>query len=357
MLVAIVVAAATLIAAFVASYQKQLQTEETFSHDQSLESIRVLGLTTSVTGGAYSTFGFTLASKYVNPSVILGISINNVPLKSFRWHDVSSSANGWFVLGQNLNLSPFEEVAVSLDLDPANTTFSFLNNNSVPQPNHYLKFDVYTALQNDFTQVYLPPTSLAVVSEINPSGNNPITLLDGSMSFQPGGNASIVDWTWTINGGNLSSVSGSISTPAGGDVGSPVAGNGTASFSVPTWFAYGTGDSVAFAAGEPTTSAGAGCALSGVTLTPTAESVAGSTLTVQYTYSATASGSGCGANVTTQVTPHGVNLNVLPLSAAGEDYEISPALIPIATSYLVTLAVTNSVGLQGTVSVEYTPPA
>jgi len=197
MLVIIVVTAATLLAAFVAAYQKQVQAEQTFTHDQGLESIHLLGLSTTVSNGQYKTFEFDVASKYVNPANILGISIDNQPLKQFNWTDLTTLAKGSFSIGQTLNLSAFEEVAISLDLFAPSSNFSFLAPNDLPVPNQYLKFDVFTLLQNDFTQVYLPPTALAVASEINPSGSSPIILFDGSMSFQAGGNATIVQWNWT----------------------------------------------------------------------------------------------------------------------------------------------------------------
>jgi len=358
MLVIIVVTAATLLAAFVATYQKQLQSEEAFTHDQNLESLHILGLNTTVGSGNYSGFGFTLASKYVNPSVVLNITINGQPLKFFNWSDTTGTDKGKF-RGGPLNLSAFEEVYISLDLDPATPEFSFFVPNGAPQPNEYLIFNVYTLLQNDFTQVFLPPTPLPVVSEINPSGNNPLTLLDGSTSFQPGSNASIVSWAWTITRGDLVSRAANISTPTGGDVSGPITGNGSANFTVPQGFAYGPGNSVAFVAGEPTTSVGT-CSLSDVVMTPSAERETGTTLTVNYTYHAVAGGGGCSSAVQTDITAGGVILNPmpLPLNASGEEFEISPALPALGSAqipYLVTLTVTNSVGLQGTAAVSYTP--
>jgi len=196
MLVIIVVSAATLLAAFVATYQKQLQTEETFTHDQNLESIHVLALNTSVVNGNYSAFGFTLGSEYVNPSIITGIWINDQPLKFFNWKDLSSGSTGFFRVGGNLNVSSFEQVSIWLNLNTSSSNFSFFNNNNVPTPNLYVKIDVFTYLENDFTRVFLPPTALALASEVFPSPSNPIVLLDGSTSFQPGTNATIVQWSW-----------------------------------------------------------------------------------------------------------------------------------------------------------------
>jgi flagellin-like protein len=201
MLVVIVVTAATLLAAFVATYQKQLQTEQAFTHDQNLESLKILGLETSLNraGTAYRNINFTLASEYINPSIILGISINNFPLVSIWWEDLTTHVWSQNPLGSNLSLGPQQEIFVSTNTSSSNNSFLV----APPPPSQYLKFDVDTVLQNDFSRVFLPPTAFGVVSEINPSGSNPITLLDGSQSFQPGGNASLVEWNWTVSGGGL----------------------------------------------------------------------------------------------------------------------------------------------------------
>jgi len=137
----------------------------------------------------------------VNPSIVLDILINNQPLVHFNWTDLSTAATGSFRIGGNLNITSFHEVYVALNINDStyaqkNSTFSFFNPSEVPKPNQYLKFDIDTLLQNDFTRVFLPPTALAVASEINPSGTSPIILFDGSTSFQSGGNSSIVQWEW-----------------------------------------------------------------------------------------------------------------------------------------------------------------
>jgi flagellin-like protein len=200
LLVLIVVAAATALAAFVAGYQKQLQQKQSFTHDQSLESLHILGLSVLLNANRtqFTNFSFTLASEYVNPSIILGISINNYPLVSFSWKNLSS--NAWFtnVLPEQLTLAPLQEIFVSTNLNNG-----FLSPSAIPLPNQYIKFDIYTELQNDFTRIFLPPVALGVVSETNPSAGGNMTLLDGSTSFQPGGNASIVQWNWLVSGGGL----------------------------------------------------------------------------------------------------------------------------------------------------------
>jgi flagellin-like protein len=196
MLVVIVVTAATLLAAFVATYQQQLQTEQAFTHDQSLESLKVLGLITALNKSrtAFENINFTLASEYINPSTVLGVSIDNVPLKSFWWENLANHTWQETTLGASLSLAPEQEIFVSTNTSLGNDSFL----STPPLPNEYLKFDVYTVLQNDFSRVFLPPVALSVVTNLTLSPSNWATLLDGSESFQPGGNASIVDWNWSV---------------------------------------------------------------------------------------------------------------------------------------------------------------
>ena len=376
MLVVIVVAAATLLAAFVASYQKQLQTEETFSHDKSLESIEILALATSVNNGQFTGFNFTLASEYVNPSGILDVYINGDPLLDFAWENVSTGTFGTYnpqTSTNDLTILPFQQVIVQTCLSASCTTRggtitdSFLPGDD-PAPNHYVEFDIFTHLDNDFSRSYLPPTPLPVVSELNPSGNNPLTLLDGSTSIQPGGNASIVNWAWTLSGKGLESFSSNLSgatlqqsgTPAAN--GALVAGNvygsgATASFSVPEDFVFGPGDSVALTLGG-NLSASAGCSpvANSELRSINATSVSGSTLFVTFAFNTTLP-TGCSAG-TLSLAHSGLSLN-LTFNATGEEYEISPALAPLAAeaAYSVTLTVTNSDGLAGAATISYQPPS
>jgi len=371
MLVVIVVSAATLLAAFVATYQKQLQTEETFTHDQNLESIHLLSLATSISSGAFTSFSFTLASEYVNPSVIQGIALNSVPLGQFSWDNVTTNTMGTYALGQNFYLQPFDQVVVTLDLNPSHSTFSFLSPADVPVPNHYIKFDIYTLLQNDFAKVFLPPAPFAVISEINPSGSDPITLLDGTMSFQPGGNVSLVQWDWSVSGGGLTSTATSLSTASFTEGGNPVTNGGlspgivtatgaTATFTVPSGSLYGTEygaqNSVMFTLGGNLSVSGTGtCSLTGSSITSGASGiVSGTTLTVTFPFTTTIS-PGC-TTATLSLAASGVNL---VLGASGEQFELTPTL-PMPTGsqppYTVSLTVTNSDGLQGAAVLSYTPP-
>lgn len=203
MLIIIVVTAATLLAAFVATYQAQLQKQESFSHDQSLESIHILGIQSHLNGSKYSNLNFTLASASVNPSIILGITINQQVIGNFTWWNYTTHSEGSYECCQNFILNPFQFVNITLNLSPKSPLFSFLGTASVPLPNQYLTFNIYTDYQNDFTRSFLPPVPLETVSWINQTGA-PGILLDGTSSFQPGGNATIVQWEWTVVNTNSS---------------------------------------------------------------------------------------------------------------------------------------------------------
>ncbi len=203
MLVLIVVAAATAFAAFVASYQKELEKQRALGHEQALESLRILSLSTDLNGNgtAFSNFSFVLVSGYINPSTIESVSVDNDPLVNYWWENLTDSAWHRAVLGNGseFTLGAEQEVVIAAHL---NASFS----GSPPLPNQFVKVDVYTALGNDFGRVFLPPTAYAVASEIDPSGNNPITLLDGSPSFQSGGNVSIVRWDWKVTNATSATV-------------------------------------------------------------------------------------------------------------------------------------------------------
>ena len=205
MLIVIVVTAAVALAAFVASYQKQLQAEDAHNHLVSLESIRVVGiassLNTSETG--FATLAFTIASSDVNPTSVTGITLNGGPLRNYSASDLDtpSTPPTFVAIGGSLVLAPDEEATINLNLTPGDPDFSFLSWAYIPTPFSYLTIDVYTFLGNKFEASYVPPTAVAYISSLstyNGSGYVQVPLFVGSDSFQPGGNATIVSWIWTV---------------------------------------------------------------------------------------------------------------------------------------------------------------
>lgn len=210
MLVLIVVTAATSLALFVASYQKQLQAERQVTQQRGLESLTIIRASpTLAPGGAnWSVLNFTLASLYINPSTVTEIMINNNPLKQFTaWRlDLTT---GQFVsvsvgAGGQLALAPRDQVSILVNFTVGSPSYSFYNVSFALPASAYIKIDAVTTLQNDFDRVFIPPTAIALVTPLqswNGSGFVTVPVLDGGSSFQPG-NATLVSWAWAISPDN-----------------------------------------------------------------------------------------------------------------------------------------------------------
>jgi flagellin-like protein len=217
-LVLIVVGAATALSVFVASYQKQLQSEEALNHDRNLEAITVLHLRPTLEVNHTSDWGllnFSLASLDVNPMVVTGVSLNDQALQNYTAWALDLSTGDYTTItvgpGGQLPLDPREQVNVLVDVVAGNNS-SFYDRSTVLAATDYIKIDVFTALQNDFGRVFIPPTAIALVAPLetlsNSSTYESVPILDGSSSFQPG-NATIIQWNWSVsNAGNVSYFTG-----------------------------------------------------------------------------------------------------------------------------------------------------
>jgi len=228
MLVLIVVAASIAFAAFVASYQKQLQTQENATNQRDLESLRVLSLAqvspeVSPNQANLGNFTFVLASEYVNPSTIISISINGNPLKSFGATELAPTP-GTVRCNSSavpLVLVPFEQVEITVVTDSAATTgcgYSFFSTLTFPL-DQFLQVSIFTQLQNTFTNVFLPPTAVPLVStlaEFTGSGYQNVPVLDGSHSFQSG-NATINSWAWQVTNTTAGAAAPRLSWNASGE--------------------------------------------------------------------------------------------------------------------------------------------
>jgi len=211
MLVLIVVAAATAFSFFVASYEKTLLAQEAANHSRQLEAMDVVAVHTRPIAPGSEVFGFlnlTVASEDVNTMQITNLLVNGNVVVSYQ---LTYLTNGTVVNigiktgeGNSSFLLPsLEEVAITLELNNSSApSFSFLSANQIPTANSYLIVEVETALGNDFKTIYVPPTALAeltYIQSVNHTGvivENPV--LDGTHSFQQGGNATIVAWDWLI---------------------------------------------------------------------------------------------------------------------------------------------------------------
>ncbi|MCI4320134.1 MAG: hypothetical protein L3K23_08410 [Thermoplasmata archaeon] len=210
MLVLIVVVAATAFAAFVQAYQKQAQSEQAFSNEQHLESLRILNVIPTVNAtnpSAWESLNFTLASEYINSATITSVAVNSNPLAQYQVLRVDPSTGlyslSWVrgnATSAQLILAPREQVNLIVNLSKSPTTGSFYGLNFTLPTTSYIQLSLFTALQNKFNGLFLPPTALAIISTIVTFYNGTlqtVPVLDGSHSFQTG-NASIVGWMWKV---------------------------------------------------------------------------------------------------------------------------------------------------------------
>ncbi len=209
MLVLIVVAAATAFSFFIASYQQQLQTQEAASHDRSLEAIHVLSVQTapvSATNATYGAMSLTIGSGDIQSMSLTDLVVNGNPVVSYNATWVSNNTEVAVGIldgdvGDALLLPALEQVRITLDLNASDSLFSFLSWTSAPSSNSYLTINLQTQRGSGFTFVYVPPTALSDLTFIQSFTGSVLVdlpVLDGTHSFQQGGNATIVAWEWTV---------------------------------------------------------------------------------------------------------------------------------------------------------------
>jgi flagellin-like protein len=207
MLVLIVVVAATSFAVFIQAYQKQVQAQQAYAHLQHLESLRILSVvpTANATNPAgWATLNFSAASENINPSTITGLLVNAHAVSQYQvWRvDPSTGLSSLTIVapGSTLALSPREQVNIVLTVSASPAIGSFTDLTWVPSTTSYLQLSAFTQLQNDFIGLFLPPTSVAIISTLTTfSGGvlQTVPVLDGSHSFQTG-NSTLVAWSWKI---------------------------------------------------------------------------------------------------------------------------------------------------------------
>ena len=208
MLVLIVVAASIALAAFVASYQKQLQAQQAESHERNLESLRVLDVSSMTPQPSpnqlmIGSFSFILASEFVDTSTIAAIQVNGNPLAHFLVTNVSPSGGVPQCYDDSIPffVPSFQQVEVTVNLLSSGTCPSaFFSSSTTLLVNSYLQLSLDTTLQNTFTSVFLPPTAIPLittVSEFLGTAFRNVPVLDGSTSFQQG-NGTLVSWSWSV---------------------------------------------------------------------------------------------------------------------------------------------------------------
>jgi len=204
MLVLIVVAAVTAFSLFVASYQQQVQSEEAHAHDQALESLRVTAIRPiyNSTAQAYRSLNLTVVSNDINPTVIVALTVNdnsvtsyNVTTSSVPLPGITIPNGGLLITNGDFSMPAESSVTILVTFGGHYSSFNYTVTLSDTQ---YVKVNLFTADSNTFTQVFLPPTAAIAVTEQTVGLSSLLTILDGSKSYQQGGNSTILSWNWTV---------------------------------------------------------------------------------------------------------------------------------------------------------------
>ncbi len=220
-LVLIVVSAATVFAAFVATYQAQVQAEEAASHQRSLESLKVLSVSpqlNSTTKDTWDNLTFVISNRDINPTIIESISINRNPVKTYI-ANITNLTTGAYQTGEigalgTITILPDEQFTITVCAIPSPGLSSFYN----PAPlstTSYLQLDLYTAYSNDFSGVFVPPSAVAVITYLttdNGSGVVNIPILDGSHSIESP-NTTLEAWNWSVTCQGSAALCGTITGP------------------------------------------------------------------------------------------------------------------------------------------------
>src|SRR5579863_6268152 len=210
MLVLIVVSAATAFSLFIAGYQKQIQAEQAQAHAKSLESLHVITVQTQLnsTGpaGSLLNLNFTVESLDVNPTILTGLDIDNQAVRNYSVWELNLTSGSFETIQVGalgiVNVGPNEQFHLSVDV-AAGPSSSFYSQSFGLLSSSYVQIDLFTYLANDFRASFLPPSAIALVTvdqTYNATSNTfvPIPILDGLNSLQPGNNATIVSWNWSI---------------------------------------------------------------------------------------------------------------------------------------------------------------
>jgi len=230
MLVVIVVAAATAFSFFVASYQKQLQAEETLSHDRALESVKVLDVAettcaayadhcnaSGVPSDSFANVSFLVASLDVNKISISGLFLDGTGVVNYTavysnhtavdpCYNASQHKPGPLNLLTGLvacvpiALDSYSSVRLYFNLDEnLSGAYAFGGSYASLLPTSVLTLKVLTLLTNAFTESFTPPSAIASVFFVS-SSPSAVPVFDGLNSYQPvsSDNSSIVGYSWSL---------------------------------------------------------------------------------------------------------------------------------------------------------------
>ena len=228
-LILIVVAAATALSVFITGYEKTVLSQEATTHQRNLESYKIydVGIPDAkpVPPLPDGYVVFIIASATVEASSITSLLIDDQPVLSYcalppgANPNVTSNCTGvlggqWVSFGEALPFAPLEEYKIVVNY---NDTTGFDDNGNKNAFNktvsaanspwefplnltRTLSISLFTAYGNNFIQVMLAPIAIAAVTTLDVPGSSAVvTVLDGELSVQPGGqNDSIVSWYWNV---------------------------------------------------------------------------------------------------------------------------------------------------------------
>lgn len=230
MLVVIVVAAATAFSFFVASYQKQLQAQETLAHNRALENVKVLDVAvvpcldypkkcndSTAPNDSFANVSFLVASLDVNKIAISGLFLNGGGVVNFTavypngtavdpCYNQSQHEPGPANLTTGLvpcgpiPLPSYSSVRLFLNLDENQSgAFAFGGSDARLLPTSDMVLKVLTQLANVFTETFAPPSAVASIFFVS-SGGASVPVFDGLNSYQPptSDNASIIGYAWNL---------------------------------------------------------------------------------------------------------------------------------------------------------------
>lgn len=240
MLVVIVVAAATAFSFFVASYQKQVQNEETLNHDRALEGVKIVGISDApcmVGPTAYcnvkdvcsaptcfANVTFTVVSLDVNPMGFTNIFLNHLPVVNYtatiRGSTESPCYNSSNKLNNTSGVFPCSTLVVPgsstvilhfslggcVNAKCGNDAYWALGPGegpgNIPSSSQF-SLQFLTERGNQFSEIFAPPAAVISVFYVS-GGTLSIPVFDGLNSYQPknSDNSSVVTYNWTVTNGS-----------------------------------------------------------------------------------------------------------------------------------------------------------
>ena len=202
MLVLIVVIAASSLAIFISDQQKNAQAQQALEQQKELEAIGVTSiiLNDAVSPTWWSNITLNVASLSTEDSLITAITINDhyVEYSNITRNDGTPTTS--YSFDNDFRLSSREQISLSLDLN--GSTF-YGDGNPVVKiaKTDYIKIDIFTSYQNEFSRTFMPPSAIAVVNaqtQYNGTGYTDSFLLDGSGSSATTDDSYIVAWDWEV---------------------------------------------------------------------------------------------------------------------------------------------------------------